>query len=238
MGHASLPSMLRRWAAHVALVELTVCLRCLHARPLREALLGSCGFELIMVDNRPWKRVGASNMPYWVMATIVNYAYAARFAYSFRLVRPAMQSARDYPGWNKVLYLRDRLSDLSAEPACTWLLYLDADAFVREADLPLPTFLAGLAARYPVSADVGIILARESNLTGSGAAPPLAAFLNTGVLLLRSGPQSRRLLDAWLLAGRHVQQRRLWTTWPAEQGILSELLLPGSYPHGNSFEPC
>ena len=23
---------------------------------------------------------------------------------------------------------------------------------------------------------------------------------------------------------------RLWATWPAEQGILSEMLVPGSYP--------
>lgn len=204
------------------------------AQRLRDESISGCMFEVVMVDNRPWKRLGAQNMPYWVMTGLINYAYASRFAYTFRLVRPSMQSAADYPGWNKVLYLRDRLSELGAGSACTWLLYLDADAFVREPDLPLPVLLGSLARRYAIPARAGALLAREENLTGSLAEPPAAAFLNTGVMLLRSGASGRELLDAWLLAGRHVEHRRLWNTWPGEQGILSELLLPGSYPPAKS----
>lgn len=174
------------------------------------------------------------------MAGILNYAYAAHWSYDFRIVLPQERRGGSlkgdpYPGWHKVQYLLERLSNPSAdERRCKWLLYMDSDAFVRMHDLPMDIFLAGLVSRYWIREDVGVIFAREQNLTGANAEPPKADFLNTGVLFVRFGERSKTLFERWLAAGFGVESRRLWNLWPGEQGIISEHLLPGSYPQAKS----
>mmetsp|Transcript_65648 Transcript_65648/g.182654 ORF Transcript_65648/g.182654 Transcript_65648/m.182654 type:complete len:321 (-) Transcript_65648:24-986(-) len=234
-----------RWrAAHcparlplVFLVFVKSLVSCLAASLIDAESLRGCAFEIIMVDDRPWNRVGWANMPYWVAAAILNSEYATRFGYEFRLVRPRFTRG-SYPGWFKVMYMVERLEALSMAGRCAWMLYMDSDAFVRESNLPLDVYLADLADRYAIPHDVGAIFALEQNLTGApedpGNWPPQAEFLNTGVFLVQSSPWGRGLFDAWLAAARAVLQRRLWTTWPGEQGILSELLRPGSYAEAKS----
>eukprot|EP00435_Cladocopium_sp_Y103_P022066 s162_g5.t1 len=127
------------------------------------------------------------------------------------------------------------------QEGCKWILYLDSDAFWRSGQLQLQHMLEHLLSRYQLPRDCGTsgIFAREQpmqylNITRSAVPPgakPLAPFLNTGVFLLRADcPEALQLLDAWLLAAAEAPRKRLWNTWPAEQGILSELLVPGSYP--------
>jgi len=214
-----------------------------------------CAFEIVMVDDRPWNRISLNNAPYWVSAAVVNFAYAQHFGYDFTFVRPRLGGdSGTYPGWHKVMYIAERLrSQRRAVPIgpqqCSWLVYMDGDAFVREQGLPLPFFLSSLASRYRGFSDAtGAVFAAEhkldwTNLT-RGALPennPEAPFLNTGVFFARAdaphaGGTSTavRLFDAWLDAAAHVVHRRLWTSWPGEQGILSELVRPGSYPEAQS----
>merc|ERR1712129_688177 len=80
------------------------------------------------------------------------------------------------------------------------------------------------------------------NLTGGavpGGAAPEAPFLNTGVFLVRvaSSSFSVRLFSAWLVAAAGAVLRRLWTSWPGEQGVLSELVRPGTYPAASTVAP-
>lgn len=224
--------------------------------------LANCAFEIVMVDDRVWRRVNPRNAPYWVMAAVLNRAYASRFGYAFRLVRPRFDiptgttDAPSYPGWHKVMYLAERLleseqpwqgSGTGKQEQCRWLLYLDGDAFVREHDLPLPAFLSGLATRYPSSPATSVIFAAEQPVVGwnitagpvPGGVNPAAPFLNTGVFLVRAGAGSSaaHLFRSWLAAAAGVVHRRLWTSWPGEQGVLSELVRPGTYSQARSNAP-
>ncbi|CAE7818158.1 ULP1B [Symbiodinium sp. CCMP2456] len=214
------------------------------------AALERCSFEVVMVDDRPWKRLAAPQAPYWVLGAALNYAYAMHFSYRIRLVRPyhwtdpykGMQGS--YPGWNKVLYFSELLRE--SQQRCTWLLYLDCDAFVR-AFVPFTSLLSDLARRYGLNTGncegTSAIFAREDPMPflnlSSGPMPtgavPAAPFINTGVFFVRADClSSRQLFETWLSAAANLPRRRLWTTWPGEQGVLSQLLAPGSYPEASS----
>lgn len=153
-----------------------------------------------MVDDRPWKRLSAPQAPYWVLGAALNYAYAMHFSYRIRLVRPYhwadpynMQGS--YPGWNKVLYFAELLRE--SQQHCTWLLYLDCDAFVR-AFVPFTSLLSDLARRYGLNMGncegTSAIFAREDPMPflnlSSGPMPtgavPAAPFINTGVFFVRA----------------------------------------------------
>lgn len=204
--------------------------------------LERCLFEILMVDDRPWKRLNSFQAPYWVTGAALNFAFAREHGYDFKLVRPysTSESGERRGGWDRVIYLHNSLPG-SQQEGCKWILYLDSDAFWRSGQLQLQHMLEHLLSRYQLPRDCGTsaIFAREQpmqylNITRSAVPPgekPLAPFLNAGVFLLRADcPEALQLLDAWLLAAAEVPKKRLWNTWPAEQGILSELLVPGSYP--------
>lgn len=116
---------------------------------------------------------------------------------------------------------------------------MDTDAFVREYDVPMHVFLAGLASRYFIREDVGLILAREANITGQpkGEEAPKAAFINTGVIFVQLGRAAASFVDIWMATGYATERRRLRNTWPGEQGLITEYLLPGEYPSGRTALP-
>eukprot|EP00930_Biecheleria_cincta_P027714 TRINITY_DN19409_c0_g1_i1.p1 TRINITY_DN19409_c0_g1~~TRINITY_DN19409_c0_g1_i1.p1 ORF type:complete len:257 (+),score=37.38 TRINITY_DN19409_c0_g1_i1:101-871(+) len=181
----------------------------------------NCSYEVVMMDDRPWNRLSLSHAPYWVMAAALNYHYASRFGYRFRFVQPFSagheyehgKPVGVYPGWDKVMYFAELLQDSPPEPSqCSWLLYLDSDAFFRETDLGIPAFLEDLARRYRFkhvygSAEKSVIFAQEQpmeylNLSTApmpSGSRPAAAFLNTGVFLVRAD-----VAEAWQLC-RGVQ---------------------------------
>merc|ERR1712032_762572 len=96
--------------------------------------------------------------------------------------------------WGKVFYMRHRLQELESNQKCTWLLFLDSDAFVREFDAPLATFIEELANEYRIKRNVAVIVAEDRALIPPFHLDfyPLQRFntevpwLNPGVLLVRA----------------------------------------------------
>jgi len=192
---------------------------------------------------------------YWAMTAVINLEYAKKFEYSFRWIEPTIdKSALSFNvNWLKLLYLKHRLAELSTSSACSWVLYLDTDAIVRESDLPLSDFLGDLSARYPSIKNTSAIFAQEDSIPAAFASGDASLFsflentrprrkgfispwhhVNAGVFFLKAGAQSEALVDAWLESGRHDQRAR--NRWPAEQGTLTELLFPGRY--NTTLPPC
>lgn len=206
---------------------------------LSEESLKGCSFELVTIDDRPLpssaRGVQAGN--YWAMTAVLNYAYASHWGYGFRYVQLNSSVMPQYrPTWGKVFYVAERLRGLVSSQQCVWLLCLDGDAFVREFDVPLPVFLAGLGRRYRIRADIGAIFTKEQDLDmGSGLVSsmrgyrPKVPWLNTGVYFIQAGRSGRIFTGAWEDAARSASHF-LQNNWPGEQGVVTELVMPGTYP--------
>eukprot|EP00928_Gymnodinium_smaydae_P063719 TRINITY_DN47214_c0_g1_i1.p1 TRINITY_DN47214_c0_g1~~TRINITY_DN47214_c0_g1_i1.p1 ORF type:complete len:292 (-),score=39.39 TRINITY_DN47214_c0_g1_i1:103-978(-) len=237
--------------------------------------LARCRFEILTLDDRPLARnVGElKSNDHRSMTAVLNQAYASHWGYSFNIVHwnwsrvRRSRYRRFHPAWGKVFFLHNRLRELEAASAngaegasaCTWLLYLDSDAYVREFDVPLPIFLQGLAERYaslgsllrlqPASDGVGAgsahavagsaqmqlapgaIFTRERSVAHAvdGNFRPRRAWINSGVFLLRAGKKAAMLIDDWLALGDAADDK-LRHAWPWDQVALTELLRPGAFP--------
>ena len=106
---------------------------------------------MVMLDNRQWDAE-----QYWTKALLVNKLVAARYNYTFSFYKPAAGAAPHADAtedetdlqWCKVPLLanavehvlRGRTSKAQSHlgagsrnaPACTWIFFLDSDAFVRD----------------------------------------------------------------------------------------------------------
>eukprot|EP00929_Paragymnodinium_shiwhaense_P066485 TRINITY_DN33354_c0_g1_i3.p1 TRINITY_DN33354_c0_g1~~TRINITY_DN33354_c0_g1_i3.p1 ORF type:complete len:295 (-),score=50.87 TRINITY_DN33354_c0_g1_i3:47-931(-) len=188
-------------------------------------------FEVVMVDDREFPRDVAAldpNKPqyYFAMSAMLNCAYAMHFGYGFRYIK--LNKSHMIPGyhstWHKVFYVAKMLRELAESNAGpTWILMLDSDAYVREHDVPLPSFLANLAARYGIQKDVAAVVAEEMRIPGRHNPVEPINWLNTGVLLINANEHSRTLYNLWIQRGR--RNSRMKRTWPYDQGIFHELVL-------------
>lgn len=177
-----------------------------------------CGFEVVMLDNRPLENPN----DYWSQAAVINYAYAKRFHYNFTLIQPNLSQDKYNIAWAKCFYLADRLQQLEGNIGCKWILHLDSDAFVREFDLPLPTFMSGLASKYDIGKDVAAVFAKERAIKSEPRDRPGYGWLNGGVFLVQANPQSQSFFRKWLDAGKNGSDLER-KTWPAEMGVLTHL---------------
>ena len=148
----------------------------------------SCTAALVMLENRPLHNASS----YWNKVIALNSIYAKRHGYAFLLMAPS-RSGKDakgvYYSWCKIDTLitlverfeRKRL----ATGQCTWLVFLDSDAYIREQFLSVPQLLASLG---PAAIRAELVVGRERDVHvsasgGSGAVDFHTAFaLNTGVL--------------------------------------------------------
>jgi len=201
---------------------------------LSQERLKECVFEVVMFDTRKLTDIPSfmgSLVPdqYWSLTAVLNYAYAKQFGYLFTFVH--LDEDNMLPkynvAWHRVFYFAERLSKLQQvqREHCTWLLYLDTDAFVRGFNESLATFISTMASKYHIRNDVGAIFAQEQTY------PPVMPYtwhaVNAGVYLVHSNEQSRHLFKVWQsAAGDDVQLQK---AWPAEQGVLTELEFPGKY---------
>eukprot|EP00747_Dinoflagellata_sp_TGD_P033487 gnl/TRDRNA2_/TRDRNA2_136655_c0_seq1.p1 gnl/TRDRNA2_/TRDRNA2_136655_c0~~gnl/TRDRNA2_/TRDRNA2_136655_c0_seq1.p1 ORF type:complete len:374 (-),score=54.99 gnl/TRDRNA2_/TRDRNA2_136655_c0_seq1:136-1257(-) len=209
------------------------------ALPLTEETLKGCLFELVQVDDRELPDTENATS-YWGTTAVLNHAYAARFGYRYRLVR-VKKSGPIYdeyaPEWLKMFYASYRLHELresrEGRNKCTWLLFMDSDAFVREFDLPLPVFLAGLASSYGIRADASAIFTWEQSIAQHFDAAHGGRLISTGVFLVHADTRSRLLFDTMQDAAK--QAGTLKKEFPYEQGIFTELVHPGGYPAGRTI---
>ncbi|CAE7660071.1 unnamed protein product [Symbiodinium sp. CCMP2592] len=209
----------------------------------------NCSYDILMVDDRPFKRLSPFTAPYWVMSAALNVAFAREHEHGFHHVRPSNSKVPErmknsFKGWNKVLYI-NQLLNLQDRSQCKWILYVDSDAFVRSSfslerivDRLLRKYQrphdcrssAIFAAEYPI--DYAIKL---ENITGPGGSlisdDLQPTWINTGVFFVRADcPASMKLFRRWLAWAALLNDDRLWFEWPGEQGIMTELLQPNSYP--------
>lgn len=187
-----------------------------------------------MFDTRNLTSIPSYNgklvpLQYYSLTAVINYAYAKQFGYKFTFVHPDKHKllANYNVQWHRVFYFAERLRKLkeSQTQKCMWFLYLDTDAFVRDFETPLHTFIHRMASKYHMGEDVGAIFAQEQ------ADPPYMPYswhaVNDGVYLVRANAQSRHFFDVWQSAAGDDED--LAKAWPAEQGVLTELYFPGKY---------
>lgn len=200
---------------------------------LSKADLNGCSFEVVMFDTRELEDVphfGGKLYPadkYPSLTAVINYKYAKKFGYDFTFAH--MDKADRDPKfsipWHRVFYFADRLKERSDEDACKWFLYLDTDAFLHDFDTPLESFIARMASRYNINRGVGAIFSQEQEH------PPEMTMtlhgVNAGVYLIHSNANSRRLFDTWSASASDDPD--LEKAWPAEQGVLTEMVFPGKY---------
>lgn len=206
--------------------------RGLHAT-LTADRLKKCSYEVVMFDSRNLtdeRSVFGMLVPqqYQSLTAVLNYAYAKQFGYNFTFVQPDVNRLRPKYSlvWHRVFYFAERLSKIrQTGNQCTWLVYIDTDAFVREFRTPLHEFLSRMASKYHISDDVGAIFAQEQT------DPPMMPWtwhaINGGVYMVQVNERSRHLFDVWQNASKDDEE--LKHEWPAEQGVLTELYFPGKY---------
>ena len=188
------------------------------------AAAGSCTAALVMLENRPLTNASS----YWNKVIALNYLYARRHGYQFFLMAPSRSGSAAkgvYYSWCKIdtlAALVERLAPPPAPPApftasgsaasggpasanrpaarCTWIVFLDSDAYVREQFVSVPQLLSTLG---PAASRAELVIGRERNVAagesgGSGAVAFQTSFaLNTGVLFLSASNWSRQLLRGW-----------------------------------------
>ena len=192
----------------------------------------SCRGQMIMVDDR--SLVDTNERV--VKAVAINWLVAQRYGWSFTLVRPHQR--REHPPfsvmWCKLTALASMIRQTltTEQQDCTWLLYIDADAFVRDAGIDLIRHVASLAeaarAEFVISREDGGDELQARLEDGSPFGLREAPFLfNTGVLFVRASNWSAHFLCNWfkkrntLCAGTGDNDLR--THWPGEQKCLDNL---------------
>lgn len=193
-----------------------------------------------MLENRPLGNASA----YWNKVIALNYLYASRHGYRFFLMAPR-RSGSDakgvYYSWCKIdtlAALIDRLAAPNAPaaglaraaspppPPCTWIVFLDSDAYIREQFSSVTQFLSSLG---PAARGVELVVGRERDVNvppsgGSGAVAFRTAFaVNTGVLFLLASNWTRDLLKGWSALQDTVCKGKLFRR-QAEQKCFERLL--------------
>ena len=216
-----------------------------HLLPSPHARAEPCTAALVMLENRPLRNAST----YWHKVVALNSLYAKRHGYSFLLMAPR-RTGKDakgvYYSWCKVdtlIALVDRalraggigsnsrgaaaVAASSSSSSCTWLVFLDSDAYIREQILSVPQLLATLGAVPTSRAEIVVGRERDVHVPASGGSGAVAfrtAFaLNTGVLFLRASNWTRDLLRGWSSLQDTVCRGKLFRR-QAEQKCFERLL--------------
>mmetsp|Transcript_68152 Transcript_68152/g.106534 ORF Transcript_68152/g.106534 Transcript_68152/m.106534 type:complete len:286 (+) Transcript_68152:3-860(+) len=164
---------------------------------------------------------------YQSLTAVINYAYSKHHGYDFNFVhidKGDLMPHFSIP-WHRVFYFSEKIKKMEHDDACKWFLYVDTDAFVRGFTTPLDEFIGEMSSKYDINEDVGAIFAQEQlhlpEMTWTLHA------VNAGVYLVHANQKSQRLFNTWVAAAS--DDLELETTWPAEQGVLTELVFPGKF---------
>ena len=180
---------------------------------------------IVTTDDRPLPSPFAlpsdvASWPYYVLTHYINARYAARHAYTHQRITQPMASSRDVV-WGKVYHLLYSLD----WAAYDYIVAVDSDAWFSHVHLPLHDVLSCFApdALLPSSSN------RTPHLLFSLDYPVVHSRvrdLNAGVFIARTTDRARAILQLWWQLAEVPQHAHLQSEWPAEQGVLNELLMP------------
>ena len=188
----------------------------------------SCTASLVMLENRPLHNASS----YWTKVIALNYLYATRHGYGFHLLAPSRSGSAAkgvYYSWCKVQTLQNLVDRLvlhntvlapTADKKCTWLVFLDSDAYIREQLTSVPQLLRSLG---PAAKGAHLVLGRESPRRGKDWVFSTGFALNTGVLFLKASNFSRQMLRGWGSLEHTACQGKLFRR-QAEQKCFERLL--------------
>ena len=166
----------------------------------------------------PYRQLQDNPLTYDVITSYINIGYALRHNYDFlRVYMPSPNQLTRDLAWYKIPVLR-----YLAHLHYRYIMYVDADAFVQQVELPLhhaiPAFFQDASKVFFASLDY-----------------PGYSLMNAGVMLFRAQNTAfLSLLDEWWDAplvyadDEKYNSRCKESGWPAEQGCLEIFLANGS----------
>jgi hypothetical protein len=122
-------------------------------------------------------------------------AYARRHGYEALIAKDRIDASR-HAAWSKLLLIERYLTE---SPACTWLMWLDADAVIANPEQRLEDL---------VDEDIDFLVAKD----------PIPSTINSGVFLVRSCPAALEMLRRAYAKVQYIHHR--W--W--EQTALAEAM--------------
>lgn len=195
------------------------------------ALFGAdrCTREIVMLDSRDLaKSVVGLPFKYVTMAALINYLYAEKLGYKFRYVK--VDENRRCSGWSDVwhrpFYFADRLAK-QRKGGCSQYLHVDSDAFISSR-VSMDEEVAWLRSAYNIPEDWGAIMSEETHIDGTDYPENKWASISPAVMLVQGNEHGFNFLKEWIQAGTRAHPF-FRTNWPAEMGVVTELLRPGRY---------
>jgi len=208
--------------------------------PLPSAPFPPSRVLIFITDDRPMPATSelpedVSLWPYYVLTHYLNTRYAALHGYVYQRMTQRMASSRDVV-WSKVHHLMHSID----WTAYDYVVAVDSDAWFSHLHVTLHDMLHcfspdSLPATFH-SSTAAVSSSSSSSASQSAAAdfifssdyPMEARYqhdLNAGVFIMRTTPNARAILQQWWSLADLPQHSHLQTLWPAEQGVLNELLM-------------
>jgi hypothetical protein len=173
-----------------------------------------------------------SSYRYYVLSHYINTRYAQHHGYAFRRIIDRMENSTRDVVWSKVYHLLHSVD---------WSLYdyvvaVDSDAWFTNVSFPLhdmlncfapdmllsssPSHSSSSSPSFLFSLDYAVVAERRQDL-------------NAGVFIMRTTTIARRILELWWDLAELPTYMQLQQQWPAEQGVLNELLMHNTsiFPH-------
>ena len=193
--------------------------------PLPSAPFSASRVLILSADDRPLPPASelpddVSLWPYFVLTNYINARYAARHGYAYRRATSGGQTSRGAL-WNKLWQLLHAVD----WAAYDFVLAVDSDAWFTHSRLPLHDMLRCHSPDWlsPTDTTPDLLFSHDWALVASRHDD-----LNAGVYLLRTTPRARALVERWWALAELPQHSHFQQGWPAEQGVLNELLLRNS----------
>ena len=204
--------------------------------PLPSAPFPSSRVLILTTDDRPLPDTSdlpadVSLWPYYLLTHQLNTRYAAYHKYAYQRVTERMASARSIV-WSKVYHVLHSVD----WAAYDYVVAVDSDAWFTQLHYPLHDMLNCFSPDALPSSAVDTSAAAAAPLFAASAPDfifsldwPMEAIndrdLNAGVFIMRTTAGARAILQHWWQLADQPAYSHLQSGWPAEQGVLNQLLM-------------
>jgi len=193
--------------------------------PLPAAQFPPSRVLILSTDDRPLPATSelpedVSQWPYYLLTHHLNRRYAARHGYAYQRLTD-VRSQRSVV-WDKVYHVLHAVD----WAAYDYIVAVDSDAWFTHSRLALHDMLHCFSPDWlpaptpPPTATPDFLISHDYPVHASRRDD-----LNAGVWLLRTTPRARAVLQQWWQLAELPQHAHFRHEWPAEQGVLNELLM-------------